>query len=132
MKTLRILFVLAFVSVSFTLIGQLDSLYNEGKNIVDAIRSIESITDLLTLEVGITAFLTTVLGYLTPFIPGIRKFITSTTWRVLIIAGLSLATLVHFGFAESWEAVFGFLFSNYLYKLILSRFSLTRTQKPAA
>jgi len=97
-------------------------------DIINDVKKVTSWTDLLGLESVIYAFIITVGGWLSAFIPGLNK-IDSGTYRVLVWAILVIAGSLVIGVGNVWVGAISYFFSTSLYEIVLRW--ILKTPKPS-
>lgn len=96
-------------------------------DVVDQIKNVGSFSELIGLDGLIMAALITIAGYISPFVPFVKK-IPTATFRVLTFAVIIIAGAALFGFAPIWKGLVGYFFSTSLYEVVLQWFK--KTDKP--
>lgn len=97
--------------------------------LVDQIKSVTDWSQLVSMESVIYTAVITIGGYLTAFIPGLKK-IDSGTWRVLVWAIMVIAGALVLGIGNVWMGAISYLFSTSLYEVFLKW--ILPSPKPAA
>ena len=96
--------------------------------IIDGVKGAESWTELLGYQAVIYTLLFNVGGWLSAFIPGLKR-IEDGTYRVLVWAILVIAGGLVIGWGNIWIGAISYFFSTSLYDVILKW--IIKSPKPA-